>query len=453
MKRFLLTMIAVLIFAITAMIAMGFYGYMLGDEQRGSARVESTRGTPLHAELVAHGAYLARAGNCIGCHTRRGVPAYAGGREIQTPFGSFYAPNITPDKTTGIGNWTQEDFWHAIHAGKSRDGDMLYPSFPYPNYAKVTRSDSDALFAYLQSLPAVNRQNQPHDVRFPYNQRALLGIWRALYFRPEVFQPDTKQTANWNRGAYLVQGLGHCSACHASRNVLGASINATLLGGGLLSGQEWYAPSLTSENEVGLGRWQTSQINDLLKTGATTTGMVTGPMAEVVAQSLQHLTDADINAMSVYLKALPQTRTDNDSTVIPRFLRDAYQFIVGLHTDENEQRNKEALLKEGASLYKTHCMDCHQAGGEGVAHAYPPLKGNHKLMMISPANPIRMVLAGGFAPVTAGNPRPYGMPPFGPKLSDEEVAAVVSYIRNNWGNQAPMVSSFDVNRYRNVPLD
>ncbi|MES2072667.1 MAG: cytochrome c [Pseudomonadota bacterium] len=454
MKRYLLPIISVLLLAVMAVVAMGLYGYMLGGSQGEAGGAGKGRDdVASHAELVARGAYLARAGNCMGCHTQRGGPAYAGGRAIQTPFGNFYTPNITSDKTTGLGNWTQENFWQSIHAGKSRDGSMLYPSFPYPNYTKVTRADSDALFAYLQSVPAASRQNQPHELHFPYNQRTLLGIWRALYFSPEVFQQDARQSADWNRGAYLVQGLGHCSACHTSRNALGASINEGLLGGGILSGQEWYAPSLTSENEVGLGRWQTSHINALLKTGATDTGTVTGPMAEVVAQSLQHLSDADINAMSVYLKALPQTRTEDASAALPGWLKETIDFVTGTGVSQSEQLRNDAVLKAGAELYKTHCMDCHQAGGEGVTGAYPPLKGNHKLMMSSLANPVRMVLAGGFAPVTAGNARPYGMPPFGPKLSDAEVAAVVSYIRNSWGNKAPMVSSSDVNRYRTAPLD
>ncbi|HTD04207.1 cytochrome c [Undibacterium sp.] len=453
MKRFLLPITCVLLLAVAALIAMGFYGYTLGDAQSGPVAAGGRNEIPSHAELVARGAYLARAGNCMGCHTLRGGPLYAGGRAIQTPFGSFYTPNITPDKKTGIGSWTQENFWQAIHAGKSRDGSMLYPSFPYPSYAKVTRADSDALFAYLQSIPAADRPNQTHDLRFPYNQRPLLGIWRALYFSPEVYQQDARQTADWNRGAYLVQGLGHCSACHTSRNALGASINETLLGGGILSGQEWYAPSLTSDNEVGLGRWPSSRVNDLLKTGATTTGSVTGPMAEVVSQSLQHLSNADINAMTVYLQSLPQTRTDVDKGIAPGFLKDMFQLVMGSNESDDEKRNNEMVLKAGAGVYKTHCMDCHQAGGQGVAQAYPPLKGNHKLMTSSVANPVRMVLAGGFAPVTGGNPRPYGMPPFGPKLSDAEVAAVVSYIRNSWGNKAPMVSSSDVNKYRTAPLD
>lgn len=452
MKRFLLPLTYVLLFVVAVLIAIGFYGYKLGDGQSGQA-ADGRNSTSSSAELVARGAYLARAGNCMGCHTPRGGPVYAGGRAIPTPFGSFYTPNITPDKKTGIGSWDQEDFWQSIHAGKSRDGSMLYPAFPYPNYTKVTRADSDALFAYLQSIPAVERPNQAHDLRFPFNQRALLGIWRALYFSPEVYQQDTRQSADWNRGAYLVQGLGHCAACHTSRNALGASINETLLGGGTLSGQEWYAPSLTSENEVGLGRWQTSRVHDLLKIGATNTGSATGPMAEVVTQSLQYLSDADINAMSMYLKSLPQTRTEADKDIMPAFLKETLQFIMGNTVSQAEQRNNQMVLKAGAEIYKTHCMDCHQVGGEGVARAYPPLKDNHKLMTSSVANPVRMVLAGGFAPVTAGNPRPYGMPPFGPKLSDDEIAAVVSYIRNSWGNQAPMVSSSDVNRYRAAPLD
>src|SRR5690606_19790931 len=234
------------------------------------------------AAQLQQGKYLARAGNCIGCHTARGGAPYSGGRRIPTPFGDLYAPNITPDRETGIGAWSADDFWRAMHHGRSRDGSFLYPAFPYPNYTLVTRQDADALFAYLRSLPPVHRPNQEHALRFPYNQRLLLGLWRALYFRPGAYQPDPAQSAAWNRGAYLVQGLGHCNACHANRNVLGATETGAGLAGGLIPILNWYAPSLASDRESGVGDWPPVELARLHKTGVSAHGAVFGPMAEVV---------------------------------------------------------------------------------------------------------------------------------------------------------------------------
>ena len=268
---------------------------------------------------------------------------------------------------------------------------------------------------------------------FPYNQRPLLAVWRALYFRPGVYQPDTGQSVEWNRGAYLVQGLGHCSACHADRNVLGATPNSLDLAGGLIPILNWYAPPLTG-GASGADAWSRQELADLLKTGISARGTASGPMAEVVRASLQYLSDADIGAMAAYLKSLPPAGA---------------AAAVKITTDAQQ----DPLLKLGAKLYERHCVDCHQAAGTGIAPAYPALAGNRALAMASPVNPIRMVLNGGYPPSTAGNPRPYGMPPFGPMLDDAEVAAVVSYIRHAWGNAAAPVTAADVRRYRAVPVD
>lgn len=389
---------------------------------------------PLHtarltqAERVARGAYLAQAGNCMACHTTRGGQAYAGGRALQTPFGAVISPNITADRATGIGMWSADDFWRALHNGKSRDGRLLYPAFPYPNYTRITRDDADALYAYFQTIPAVARENQPHQLRFPYKLQAALAVWRALYFKPAVFREETGQSVDWNRGAYLVQGLGHCSACHSARNRLGAS-DGESLSGGMIPAQGWYAPALNAR-----GDWQREHLAALLKTGASPRATVFGPMAEVVQQSLQHLSDSDINAMAVYLQALPPGPRSRP------FERDG-------------SPEAAAFLAAGARLYERHCVDCHGANGAGQAPAYPPLAGNQALTMESAVNPIRIVLNGGFAPGTAGNPRPYSMPPFSHVMSDTEVAQVVSYLRSAWGNNAAPVGGTEVNRYRAVPLD
>jgi mono/diheme cytochrome c family protein len=381
-------------------------------------------------ENIARGAYLARAGDCVACHTVRGGTEYAGGRALATPFGRLYGPNLTPDLDTGIGRWSADDFWNALHNGKSRDGRLLYPAFPYTNYTKVSRDDSDALFAYFRSLAPQRQPNKAHELDFPYNQQLLLAGWRLLYFKPAVFTPQPRRDAEWNRGAYLVEGLGHCSACHSTRNRLGAA--GETLSGGLMPTIGWYAPSLTAAGEAGLGDWNKEDIVALLHTGVSPRGTATGPMAEVVARSLQHLSTGDVGAMATYLKALPSTQAP---------------------AQEDGARASEALLTEGRRLYGTHCVDCHGADGKGKAPGYPPLAGNRAVTLTPAVNAIRIVLNGGFPPGTAGNPRPYGMPPYSHELNDAQVAAVLTYVRASWGNAAPPVSTPDVDRYRSVPLD
>ena len=378
---------------------------------------------------IARGAYLARAGDCMACHTARGGVPYAGGRILDTPFGRFHAPNITPEPTTGIGAWSADDFWRALHNGKSRDGRLLYPAFPYTNYTRVTRADSDALFAYLRSLPPVRQANLPHSLRFPYNQQLMLAGWRLLYFKPGVQAPDGARDATWNRGAYLVEGLGHCSACHSTRNRFGATEGT--LGGGLIGSLGWYAPALTSNAEAGLGSWSEAHIVQLLGTGVAPGASVTGPMAEVVAQSLQHMTNADLTAMARYLKSLPGTPAPAKEPGPPP---------------------PEQVMQAGGKLYGQHCVACHGERGEGKG-PYPALAGNRALTLGEPVNAIRVVLNGGFPPGTKGNPRPYGMPPFSHVLDDSQVANLVTYLRASWGNAAAPVSAVQVNRYRNVPLD
>ena len=441
MKRTFFWLFLLLLLAVAGIAA---YGYFLGDAQTASdvsARIKGDIATDITAE-IAQGEYLARAGNCIGCHTARGGAAYAGGRVIQSEFGDFVAPNITSDKETGIGNWTADDFWRALHNGKSKNGRMLYPAFPYVNYSKITRADSDAMFAYFKTVSAVPRANQQHNLRFPYNQRFLLAFWRALYFRPEVYQEQPQQSTVWNRGAYLVTGLAHCSACHSSRNVLGANGGSQDLSGGELAVINWYAPSLVSKEEAGLAHLQASQVQALLRSGVSDKAAVFGPMAEVVAGSLQYLSEADISAMSTYLQVLSQTKT-----ATPDMLDNA------LAAPAAGKEEMARIMAQGGNLYKTHCSDCHAEDGSGVTGIYPALKGNRNLQMQNVANPLRIILAGGFAPATKANPRPYGMPPFGPALSDDEVALVLSYIRNAWGNQGTLISAAAVNPYRTAPLD
>lgn len=387
-------------------------------------------------EQVQRGEYLAAAGDCSACHTVRGGQHYAGGLEIPTPFGALYTPNITPDPETGIGTWTADDFYRAMHEGRSKDGSFLYPAFPYTNYTKVTREDSDAIYAYIMSLKPVRQKSHPHELGFPYNQRQLMAGWRALYFRAGEFKEDPKQSKEWNRGAYLVEGLGHCNACHSTRNALGAITEDDDYSGGLIPVQNWYAPSLTSSRETGLGDWDVKEIVDLLRTGVSERSAVFGPMAAVVMHSLQEMSLADLTAMAVYLKAQSEKKA-------------SAPMLASGPTDEQTA----AMMKTGAALYKDQCASCHLINGEGVPRVYPPLVNNPAITMRNPVNPIRMVLNGGFPPSTEGNPRPYGMPPFHQELNNDQVAAVVTFIRRSWGNTATATTAAEVARSRGVPVD
>jgi mono/diheme cytochrome c family protein len=387
--------------------------------------------------IVERGEYLARAGDCIACHTAPEGHIFAGGRAMPTPFGTLYSSNITPDRETGIGKWTADDFYMTMHRGRFPDGGLIYPAMPFASYTKVTRADSDAIFAYLKSIPPVNQQNRPHDLRFPYDNRQLILGWRTLYFNEGEFKPDPTKSAEWNRGAYLVEGLGHCGMCHSPINALGGTSQADAFKGGLIPMQNWYAPSLTSNREAGLGDWSIKDITDLLQTGVSARGVVYGPMAEVVHNSLQYLNDEDTRAMAVYLKSI----SEPSSTPPPAP-------TSALPTTESS-----LLISLGKSVYDARCASCHGAQGEGKPPHWPPLANNQSIEMQSAVNPIRMVLNGGYPPGTQGNPMPYGMPPFAGLLSDNEVAAVVSYIRTAWGNRGTPVSAREANELRSAPLN
>jgi mono/diheme cytochrome c family protein len=387
-----------------------------------------------NAALVAKGEYLAKAGDCIACHTDPGGALFAGGRPLPTPFGTIYSSNITPDPATGIGRWSADDFYKTMHEGRFPDGGILYPVMPYASYTKVTRADSDAIFAYLRSVPAVNRRNRQHNLQFPYDNRQLILGWRTLYFNQGEYQPDAAKSAEWNRGAYLTEGLGHCAMCHSPINALGGTRESQAFHGGLIPMQNWYAPSLTSNKEAGLGEWSIDEIVALLRTGVSPRGAVYGPMAEVTFNSLQYLSDADLRAMAVYLKSLAADSPPATASSVPA-------------------AETSLLMNFGQTVYEARCASCHASDGRGMPPDYPPLASNPSIQMESAVNPIRMVLNGGFPPGTAGNPMPYGMPPFAQSLSDDEVAAVVTYIRAAWGNRGTAVSARDANELRKVPLD
>jgi mono/diheme cytochrome c family protein len=431
MKRGILWLSGAGLAGLGALAALVWLLNARGDWDAGSAAAPAPAASA--SEQVARGSYLARAGNCMGCHSTAGGPPWAGGLGLATPFGTVFSSNLTPDPATGIGRWTADDFWRALHNGRAPDGRLLYPAFPYTSYTQVSRDDADALFAYLRSLPPASQPNRPHELRWPYNTQLALAVWRALSFTPGTYTPDAAKSAEWNRGAYLVRGLGHCSACHAPRNALGATDGDLDLAGGLIPVQNWYAPSLALDREAGVAGWDRRHVVELLKTGVTEQGSVSGPMAEVVARSTQYLSDADLQAMATYLQDLP------DRAEAPLAAPAAVAAVAA---------QPGARASHGAKLYEQHCAQCHGDAGQGAPRAYPPLAGNRAVTLDSPANLVQMVLNGGFAPATAGNPRPFGMPPYALVLSERDVADVLTYIRGAWGNRAPGVSEFDVSRYR-----
>ncbi len=391
------------------------------------------------SDPVARGRALVALGNCEGCHTVRGGQRFAGGRSIPTPFGTFFSPNLTQDARYGIGRWSAEDFWNALHNGYSPGRRLLYPTFPYTNFTRISRTDADAMFAYLQTVPATPVANREHRLKFPFNQRWLLVVWRGLFFTPGVYEPDTQHDAEWNRGAYLVQGVAHCSACHESRNALGAVKSKDNPSGGLVL--SWYAPSLASSKEAGVQTWSQADIVRLLQAGLVADGagghrgFTFGPMAEVVYESLQHTDAADLRAIAVYLES-----------------------FADISSRSNQARAVVApseipiVMSTGQQVYADNCARCHGDRGEGRSIVAPSLAGSRVVSMDSSIDAIRIVLYGGFAPGTDLNPRPFGMPPFYPTLTSGEIASVLTYIRGSWGNGGSAISADEVEESMTGPL-
>jgi len=369
--------------------------------------------SPPANDLVARGAYLATAGDCAACHTEKGGAAFAGGLAMDTPFGPLISPNITPDKATGIGNWTDDEFYRALHEGRARDGSFLYPAMPFPWYTKVTRDDALAIKAYLFSLPAVNKPRAASHLRFPFNVRPALGAWREAFFTPGTFVPDPKASEEINRGSYLVNGLAHCGECHNGQLLAGASKFDQSLRGGMID--HWYAPNITSDMREGIGSWTQQELVQFLKTGSVPgKGVAVGPMAETV-HSLSQLTDADLEAITAYLKSTPPAASPTR----------------GHDLDA-------ASTNHGGQVYLSYCASCHGLKGEGLPGAVPALAGNGAVAAKGPQNVIMVVLGGlparqSYAPMLA----------IGAGMSDADIADVANYVRKSWGNNAPATASPD----------
>lgn len=396
--------------------------------------VGETVPVPDDAATIARGRELSILGNCGGCHSVPGSPAFGGGREFATSFGTVVSGNLTAG-AGGLAGWSEADFWRALRHGQGPDGRWLVPAFPFVNTAGIAREDSVALFAYLRSLPPVAERAPAHRLDWPYNTQAALKAWRALYFRLPPTPPVSPRRAGTppdQRGEYLVRVLGHCSACHAPRNALGGGADLLALTGGRMPVAHWHAPSLHDPREAGVQHLSEAEVIALLAEGRLGAAQASGPMADVVLHSLQHWPRDDLQALAASLRQLP--RIEAAPPRAPAVLSD----------DSG---------REGALLYERHCSDCHGAAGEGRRladgrFAYPSLAGNRAVTMAPPTNLIQIVLNGGFPAATAANPRPFGMPPFVLTLDDAQTSAVLSYIRGAWGNAAPPVAQIEVQRLR-----
>jgi mono/diheme cytochrome c family protein len=377
--------------------------------------------TPNAAQL-RRGQYLVAAGDCMSCHLRDGGEPLAGGLGLKTPFGVIYTPNITSDKETGIGDWSSDQFYRAMHDGIDDEGKNLYPAFPYPWFRLVSREDSDAILAFLKTTPAVKYTPPKNHLPFPLNFRSTVKGWNLLYLNSRDFQSDPNQSSEWNRGAYFVNGLGHCGGCHTPKNVLGADKTKLNLHGATLD--NWVAPDLTANDRTGLGAWSIDDVTEYLRTGRNAHAGAGGAMADVITYSTSLMNDADLHAMALYLKS------------------------QGASPSAAHIRPDDGAMRRGAEIYSDACASCHLENGVGQPRYFPPLGPNAMLQQLDPIGLEHLILAGGRIGTSPTRPSALAMPSFAWKLSDQEVADLSTYIRNSWGNQASPVSASDVHAAR-----
>lgn len=372
---------------------------------------------------IDKGRYLTTVGDCTACHTPEGAKPMSGGKPIETPFGNLIAPNLTPDRETGIGAWTDEQFVRAMQEGVGHNGEYLYGAFPYTAYTKVSKSDLLAIRAYLNTLEPVHNNVESNQLPFPFNIRTSLMGWNLLFFKKGEFKPDPSKSEEWNRGAYLAEGLAHCSTCHNSKNVLGGDTSDGHLRGFTLQG--WVAPTITGDKYQGIGNWSIGDIAEYLRTGRNRYAAASGPMAEVITNSTQHMKDEDLRAIGVYL--LSQK--------------------ADLKSPEPVSTNDE-MMKLGRQVYTVNCSACHMANGQGVPKMFPSLKGGGSVLADDPTTLMRVILRGAKAVSTDAAPTGPSMPAFAWRLSDKEVAAVSTFVRNSWGNAAKPVHESDAAKAR-----
>jgi mono/diheme cytochrome c family protein len=374
-------------------------------------------------ETIERGKALVVAGDCATCHTADPAKPFAGGKRIDTPFGAVYSPNLTPDRETGIGAWSDQDFYGALRFGVDPDGSRYYPAFPYPNFSKLTRPDILAIRAYLATLTPFANDAPPPTLRFPLNYRVVMRLWNYLFFRPGILEPDQQKGTDWNRGRYLVEGLGHCGVCHTPKNLFGADRRGRAFSGGMVGG--WFAPRLDAAERSGLKSWSVDDVAEYLASGRNGKSHADGPMAEVVVNSTSRMSDADIHAIAVYLKSLPSGPPE--PAVLPPV---------------------ETGMEAGQAIYAHACIACHEADGSGAPRIYPPLPGNSLLQSADPASTLRIILDGAQSVTTPRAPNKGSMPAYAKELSDQQVADVTNYIRNSWGNTGSTVTADQVAKAR-----
>jgi mono/diheme cytochrome c family protein len=371
---------------------------------------------------IQRGKYLVDAGDCMACHTSEADKPFAGGYPVETPFGTIYSANITPDRQSGIGAWSEEDFWRAMHFGVRPNGDRLYPAFPYPSFTKLTRDDVDAMHAYLATLKPERNTPPANDLTWPLNHRVFMRGWNMLFFTPGEFRRNPAKSDEWNRGAYLVEGPGHCGACHTAKNAFGGDKESRFLQGGGI--QSWFAPQIANGARNGLQAWSEDDIVEYLKTGRNRMTGATGLMAEVITYSTSQLSDDDLRAIAAYLKDV--AGGDEPKHEIPH----------------------QSVMAAGKAVFDDSCAACHRTSGEGVERMFPPLKGNANVQSREPTTVIRVILDGARTVATDKQPTPSSMPSYDWKLTDSEIAAVATYVRNAWGNSASPVDADDVKALR-----
>lgn len=392
--------------------------------------------------LIARGEYIARAGDCIACHTAKGGQPFTGGLALGTPIGTVYSTNITPDAKTGIGEYSFEQFDDAVRKGIRKDGSTLYPAMPFPSYATVSEDDMKALFAYfMKGVPAVSQPNKDTDIPWPLSMRFPLASWRWLFAPTPV--ANTAQVSGdpvISRGAYLVEGLGHCGSCHTPRAITlqekalnNADGSLFLSGGAPIEG--WVPKDLRGSSVTGLGRWQEQDIVQFLKTGRNDHTAAFGGMSEVVGHSMQYMSDADLTAIARYLKSLAPANPDE---------------AIAMPDDGSTARKLHDLQLDslGARVYADNCMACHRSTGNGYPQTFPALAKNTVLNDPDASSIIQIILTGNTVQTTHTAPTAYSMPAFGWRLADDEVAAVTTFIRQAWGNTGKAVSDDDVARVR-----
>ncbi|WP_227244794.1 cytochrome c [Paraburkholderia caribensis] len=389
--------------------------------------------------LVARGEYLAKAGDCIACHSTPHGKPFTGGLKMMTPMGAIYSTNITPDPQTGIGQYSEDDFKRAMREGVAKDGHNLYPAMPYPSYAKVNDDDMHALYTYfMHGVAPVKQANREPDIQWPLNMRWPLKFWNMVFLEKGVYQDKTGKDVAWNRGAYLIQGLGHCGSCHTPRGIAFQEKALDESGALYLSGSpidNWFASNLTGEHNVGLGRWSEADVAQFLKTGANQHASAFGSMTDVINNSTQALTDVDVAAMSRYLKSLPAAGGSGGAA----YAYDAKATKVSLTRPANDA---------GARVYTAFCMHCHGVDGRGFAPMLAPLAGNPNVLEKNAASLINVTLNGTGDLVIGGVPAAYPMPKYGPVLNDQQIADVLTFIRAGWNNGAPAVGAGDVAKVR-----